>query len=206
MTWAALLALALWLTTVVVVKTLLRRRWSETAFVALDWRRWTPQDWVASLLAGLALVSLVGATVFAAIGSQLGPQLRPPWPWIIPAGVLIASAITVMVWSQLTMGASWRIGVDRGETTGLVTVGPFHWVRNPIYSAMVVTAIGLAVLVPAVSTFVGTLAMIAFVEWQVRVVEEPYLVHGHGRDYVLWSLKTGRFVPHVGCAHDHPAI
>ncbi len=88
----------------------------------------------------------------------------------------------------------------------MVTAGPFRWVRNPIYSAMIATAIGLTVLAPAVDTFVGTLAMVAFIEWQVRVVEEPYLVHGHGRDYVLWSVKTGRFVPCVGFFHENPII
>ena len=191
---------------VVVVKTVFGHRWAGTVFVVLDWRRWTAQSWVASLLSCLALVRLMGATPLATIGSQLGPHLRPSWPWIVPGAGLIAAAIAVMVWSQLTMGVLWRIGVNRGETTGLVTAGPFRWVRNPIYSAMIATAIGLTVLAPAVDTFVGTLAMVAFIEWQVRVVEEPYLVHGHGRDYVLWSVKTGRFAPCVGCFHENPII
>ncbi len=49
----------------------------------------------------------------------------------------------MMVWSQLTMGASWRVGLDRSETTGLITTGPFNRVRNPIYTSMIVMAIGL---------------------------------------------------------------
>jgi len=109
------------------------------------------------------------------------------------------SATALMIWSQLTMGASWRIGVNRDETTGLITAGPFRWARNPIYSPMILAAIGLTVLVPTIGTLIGTFLLVAFVEWQVRAVEEPFLVQGHGPDYLLWSERTGRFVPAMGC-------
>ncbi|MET9817324.1 MULTISPECIES: hypothetical protein [unclassified Streptomyces] len=40
------------------------------------------------------------------------------------------------------MGASWRVGVDVGERTALITGGPFAYVRNPIFTAMAVTGLG----------------------------------------------------------------
>jgi protein-S-isoprenylcysteine O-methyltransferase Ste14 len=40
-----------------------------------------------------------------------------------------------------SMGASWRIGVDPSERTDLVTGGAFALVRNPIFSAMLLTGI-----------------------------------------------------------------
>jgi protein-S-isoprenylcysteine O-methyltransferase Ste14 len=89
------------------------------------------------------------------------------------------------LYAQLAMGASWRIGVDPSERTALVTSGPFGLVRNPIYSAMLPTLAGLALLVVAL-------------EIQVRAVEEPYLVRAHGRDYASYAARVGRFVPGIG--------
>lgn len=61
------------------------------------------------------------------------------------------------------MGSSWRIGVDEHERTELVTEGPFTVVRNPIFSAMLPAAAGLALLAPnllslsAVAVLIGAL-------------------------------------------------
>src|SRR3546814_12919959 len=62
-------------------------------------------------------------------------------------GALLAVAgIVLCVAAQLTMGDSWRIGVDQADTTQLVTSGVFASVRNPIFSAMALAAAGFALL------------------------------------------------------------
>lgn len=61
-----------------------------------------------------------------------------------------------------------------------MTGGPFRWVRNPIFSAMIVCTLGLVVLVPCT---LALAALIVGVELQVRLVEEPYLVRTHGEVY-----------------------
>src|SRR2546423_7851849 len=58
-------------------------------------------------------------------------------PSVTALGVVVAGlGILATVWAQFAMGASWRIGVDDTERTALVTGGPFRWVRNPIYTSM----------------------------------------------------------------------
>ena len=69
--------------------------------------------------------------------------------------VLAAVGLGVTLWAQLAMGDAWRIGVDPDERTRLVTNGPFTWVRNPIYTAMIVFAAGLALMVPNVASVLG---------------------------------------------------
>jgi protein-S-isoprenylcysteine O-methyltransferase Ste14 len=176
----------------------LSHRWAGTSFVVLHWRSWTAVDWIAALLAVMAAFGLLGGTVIAVMGANLGPHLALAHYWAVPGAGLECAAAALMVWSQLTMGSSWRVGVDRTEATRLITNGPFRWVRNPIYSAMVTLGIGLAMLVSSIYTVLGTVAMAAFVEWQVRAVEEPYLVSRHERDYARWSATSGRFIPLVG--------
>ena len=96
------------------------------------------------------------------------------------------------------MGASWRIGVDPDERTGLVTHGLFALVRNPIFTAMLVTALGLTLMVGNAISLTGLAALFAALEVQVRLVEEPYLLTVHGPDYERYSTTAGRFLPGLG--------
>jgi protein-S-isoprenylcysteine O-methyltransferase Ste14 len=112
--------------------------------------------------------------------------------------VLAVAGIGATFYAQVAMGASWRIGVDPGERTELVTTGPFAFVRNPIFAAMLPTAVGLTLLVPSWVAFVGLVGLVAALELQVRVVEEPYLLRAHGASYAAYAARVGRFVPGVG--------
>lgn len=114
------------------------------------------------------------------------------------AGVVLASlGVLLTLLAQLSMGDSWRIGVDRGERTDLIHHGPFRIVRNPIFSAMVVTAVGLALMVPNLLAVVGLVSLVVALEAQVRGVEEPYLRSMHGDAYRRYEATVGRFVPRL---------
>jgi len=112
--------------------------------------------------------------------------------------VLAVAGIVVCVVAQFTMGDSWRIGVDNLAQTALVTSGIFGWVRNPIFSAMVLAGAGFALLLPNAWAFVAFVALVVGLELQVRYVEEPYLGRVHGVAYVRYAERAGRFVPGVG--------
>ncbi len=96
------------------------------------------------------------------------------------------------------MGESWRIGVDGDERTELVTDGAFRLVRNPIFTAMLITATGLAMIIPNVISILGLVALFAALEIQVRLVEEPYLRTVQGAEYLAYAQSAGRFAPGVG--------
>jgi protein-S-isoprenylcysteine O-methyltransferase Ste14 len=113
-------------------------------------------------------------------------------------GLLAVTGIAAVALAQGAMGKSWRIGVDPAERTGLVTGGPFFLARNPIYTAMIATFAGIALLVPSIAALAGLIALIAALELQTRVVEEPYLLGVHGDEYAHYAGRIGRFVPWVG--------
>lgn len=79
-----------------------------------------------------------------------------------------------------------------------MTTGPFSLVRNPIFSAMLPTSLGLVLMVPSWVAIVGLVALAIALELQVRVVEEPYLLRAQGPDYARYASRVGRFVPGVG--------
>jgi protein-S-isoprenylcysteine O-methyltransferase Ste14 len=110
------------------------------------------------------------------------------------AGIGIAGTFL----AQMAMGASWRIGVDPAERTELVTDGVFRLSRNPIYTFMIVAWLGFALLLPTWLALASGVLLIVGLEIQVRLVEEPHLVRTHGRPYLAWASRVGRFLPGVG--------
>lgn len=139
--------------------------------------------------------------VVACVAGPAAPFFGRRWdvPALHVAGIaLFLLGLAGTVWAQHSMGASWRIGVDPGERTALVTRGPFRWVRNPIFTAMLCAVTGLGLLVPNLASVTAVVAMLLAVELQVRAVEEPYLVRTHGAAYRQWAARTGRFLPHIG--------
>lgn len=115
----------------------------------------------------------------------------------IGAGLMSIGIVRVGI-AQATMGGSWRVGVDTGEKTELVTKGVFRLVRNPIYSAMVLAILGLVILVPSLLAFVTLVALVLSLQVQVRRVEEPYLLAQHGDAYRSYATRVGRFAPRIG--------
>src|SRR5436189_129706 len=93
---------------------------------------------------------------------------------------LTATALTIyLLFAQVQMGVSWRVGVDTGETTALVTSGLFRSVRNPIYTAVLVLVFGGLLAVPNAFSGWAFLAALTGMELLVRRVEEPYLHRVH---------------------------
>ena len=126
-------------------------------------------------------------------------------PWIQITGAVIAVlGIAATVYAQLDMGDSWRIGVDKSETTTLVRTGVFGWVRNPIFTAMMTFGLGIALMTPNLVAVAGFVLLVITIELQVRAVEEPYLVTKHGDAYRDYLAKVGRFVPGVGRLANQP--
>ena len=99
--------------------------------------------------------------------------------------------------AQLTMGESWRIGVDLSERTTLVTGGMFRYVRNPIFSFIGLSMIGFFLIVPNAWTIVAILLTASGIYLQVTYVEEPHLRKLHGAEYVEYMTRVGRFIPRL---------
>jgi len=144
------------------------------------------------LVAGAAAPVLALLDVLEPIGALDGPVGHVVGAMLAVAGILLTFG------AQLAMGDAWRVGVDPEERTELVTGGPFGVVRNPIYSAMIPTVLGLVLMVPNVVAVCAFAALVLALELQVRLVEEPYLREVHGEAYSAYAAQVGRFVPGIG--------
>ena len=174
-----------------------RRRTGSTGFRGVSGRLGS-----AEWFAGSGFVAAPAVAVLASILQLLdvaAPVAVLHSPWIQIGGIVVAIVgIFATVYAQLDMGDSWRIGVDPGETTTLVRTGVFGWVRNPIFTAMITFGFGIALVTPSLVALAGFLLLVATIELQVRIVEEPYLLTVHGDDYRSYLTNVGRFMPGVG--------
>lgn len=115
------------------------------------------------------------------------------------SGVMIAiGGIVLTSLSQFAMGNSWRVGIDYRQRTALVTTGPFRWVRNPIYDGLLIFAGGNVLIIPTWLSLTSFVMLVVWIEVQVRLVEEPYLLREHGETYRGWAAHSGRFLPFIG--------
>jgi protein-S-isoprenylcysteine O-methyltransferase Ste14 len=154
-------------------------------------------QWWAKIGFVIAIVVGFAGPIAAVAGLRNIAVLDPTWLHV--SGVIVtAVGIVLTVVAQFSMAESWRIGVDPKERTELVTDGAFAVVRNPIFTAMLVTAAGLTMTIPNVTSVAGLVALVVALEVQVRLVEEPYLVAAQRDLYVRYASRVGRFAPGIG--------
>ena len=194
----ALLLVLVWFLSLFVLRTVIQWWRTGNAGVRGFSGRVGSLEWNAGALASLGMA----AGVLAPVATLAG------WPggvlWLandvihVVGAILVAAGIAGALAAQVSMGDSWRIGVDARETTELVTDGLFAWVRNPIFSFILLTSVGLVMLLPTALSWVALVLTTAGIEIQVRAVEEPYLEKTHGAAYRDYASRVGRLLPRIG--------
>lgn len=197
---AAVVALVLYLAYLAVCFGLrawvLYRRTADTGFRGISGRPGSVRWWAGTLFSAAIVIGIIGPIAqLAGLGPV--PALTSAVTQWVGGGIAIAGVVLTAI-TQFAMGDSWRVGVDSNERTALVTTGPFAVVRNPIFSAMLITGLGLALLTPNLVSIAGWIALLIAIQLQVRVVEEPYLLKSHSNLYAAYAARTGRFVPGLG--------
>jgi protein-S-isoprenylcysteine O-methyltransferase Ste14 len=172
------------------------RRTGSTGFA--DLRGVSGIEWLCGSLLALAIALCIAGPALE-LADVLSPSAALAGAAANVLGVALAAlGIVSTVVAQFAMGDAWRIGVDPSERTALVTNGPFAFVRNPIFAAMIPSFVGIALLAPNAVTIAGAVLLIIALELQTRLVEEPYLIAVHGERYTAYASKAGRFLPGIG--------
>jgi protein-S-isoprenylcysteine O-methyltransferase Ste14 len=123
------------------------------------------------------------------------PQLLFALPPAIGGSVILAGA-AILAWA-LVVFDSWRILAKLDQGHRLCTRGPFRYVRNPIYLACDLLALGSFLWLPNEATLVGFVFMHLGGELRARA-EEKVLAEAFGDDYRRYRESTGRFLPRFG--------
>ena len=172
------------------------RRTGTSGFRGISGRAGSPAWWGGVLFPIALLLGLVAPVLVLACSAA--PEL-PAQPALAAVGLSLGLAgLVVVLHAQAAMGSSWRIGVDDTERTELIRSGLFRWIRNPIFTGIAAVCAGVALMAPTPVAVLALACLIAAVQIQVRVVEEPYLRRVHGDTYTQYAVRTGRFLPGLG--------
>ena len=144
--------------------------------------------WGMVAVQGLLFAAVAVTAIWPAWGPTLWSSL-----WVALALVLVGSA--GVIWSARDLGAALTPSPVPNQT-GLVARGLYRWARHPMYTALVVICLGVAVGSGKVLSFVAVLALAVFFEVKTRV-EEQHLVAAYD-GYADYAALTGKFVPGVG--------
>ena len=77
----------------------------------------------------------------------------------------------------------------------LVRAGPYHWIRNPMYVAVLTIILSEAILFHALSVVGYALAFATFLHLWVMFVEEPSLREQFGESYETYLHTVPRWMP-----------
>jgi protein-S-isoprenylcysteine O-methyltransferase Ste14 len=109
--------------------------------------------------------------------------------------VLFAMGLAFAIWARLHIGRNWGTPMSQKKDPELVTSGPYHLVRHPIYSGILVAGIGTAVALSWAWLIVVALVGIYFVYG--ATVEERYLTKEFPETYPAYRRSTKMLVPFI---------
>jgi protein-S-isoprenylcysteine O-methyltransferase Ste14 len=108
------------------------------------------------------------------------------------AGLIFIGLILSSI-ASLSLGKSWRIGIDDKEKTDLVTDGIYRISRNPYFLSYDIVLIGMVLCLLSVILIIT--ASITIVLFHVMILrEEKYLESNHGESYLKYKKEVRRYI------------
>lgn len=138
-------------------------------------------SYVALLLMALAIAGLVLRGAFFSL---------PPL-----ALVAAAAAAALMLWARLTFGQRSFQAAANPTAGGLVTTGPYRYIRHPIYTAVCLFGwAGILAHWSALNVLLGILLLAGAV---ARMLCEERLIMELYPEYRAYAQATKRMLPYV---------
>jgi protein-S-isoprenylcysteine O-methyltransferase Ste14 len=108
---------------------------------------------------------------------------------------LLAVGLGFATWARVHIGRNWGMPMMHKDEPELVTSGPYHLVRHPIYSGILVAGIGTAVALSWMCLIAVVLAALYFI--YSATVEERYMAEQFPDTYPRYKRSTKMLVPFV---------
>ena len=156
----------------------------------------TKEGW--PLLIGIRLTGLliVGSTVSwlwnpAWLGWSSVPV--PEWArWVGLGG--FGCSVAWLLWMFHTLGRNLTDTVITRRNATFVDFGPYRYVRNPMYTGVLVLGLSLGLAVGTWLTPLGASVIFTLLAIRTRI-EEKHLIERFGDQYRVYMGRVGRFLP-----------
>ena len=156
-----------------------------------------PRSDIRQLVFGtLGFLNIVPTVIYVVAPEQLvwaALPLPSGWRWLgVGLGLV---GILFLLWVHHTLGKNFSVPGVMKEKQALVTIGPYRWVRHPMYTALFLVT--LVYFLISSNWFIG----LVWIGWIVGTVatmirdEEAALIEKFGDEYRAYMQRTGRFLP-----------
>lgn len=123
--------------------------------------------------------------------------VQPIWAQIIGALMLIASLVLFWVTINETRKAKLLAAFDEDLPHGLVTTGPYHYVRHPFYTSYILLWFGWALSCWHIIAIFPALIMFIVFQSAARDEEAKFDKTEMAEAYKAFKGRTGRFFPKI---------
>lgn len=123
--------------------------------------------------------------------------LLPPGIWIFWVGAgMTAAGLLFTVWARVHLGRNWSGVVTLKQDHELITSGPYHLVRHPVYTGLLFAFLGSAL---ARDDWRAVLALVIAVAalWRKLRMEESWLIEQFGDRYIEYRRRVAALVPGI---------
>ncbi|MEQ1737764.1 MAG: isoprenylcysteine carboxylmethyltransferase family protein [Rhodoglobus sp.] len=126
----------------------------------------------------------------------------PDWDgWFVPvaivAGLLILGGVAVLLNAFVRFARAGGTPAPPVPTAHLVVVGPYRFVRNPMYVAVMAIILGQALLFASWATLIYLALAVTSVALFVRFYEEPTLERTYGDEYRTYRTNVRGWIPRL---------
>lgn len=103
------------------------------------------------------------------------------------------AGLSMLLWSLISFGQSFRVGIDTEHPDQLITNGVFAYTRNPIYETFAMILLGQFLIFPNWILLIYLGAGVWLFHRQV-LREEEYLKKHYGREYMEYCTRVRRYL------------
>ncbi len=118
-------------------------------------------------------------------------------PFFIGLGLVFqALGIFSGIWGILTMGIGNFNIQPEVKSNSLITAGPYNWIRNPMYLAVILFY--ATIVVQNFSWMNGIVFIILLITILLKIYsEEEFLDERFGEEYANYKMKSKRIIPFI---------
>jgi protein-S-isoprenylcysteine O-methyltransferase Ste14 len=132
--------------------------------------------------------ALLLALVFSPSLPALHPTMRVGW-------IFFAAGLVIFVAALAALGKAFTPNPMPNAHSRLVAHGIYRWIRHPMYTAVLVCAMGWALALGGIWHYIVIATLWAFF-WLKSNLEEHWFTAQHA-DYANYRMRTGRFFPRL---------
>jgi len=116
--------------------------------------------------------------------------------WILAGAALTVAGMLFSFWARAILGSNWSDIVTIKQDHQLILRGPYAFVRHPIYTGLLASLLGTAVVYGQMRCFVG-LVICGIGLWLKSQTEEQFMMQQFGEQYAHYRQRVRALVPFV---------